>query len=264
MPRRRRSSSSPCARRQPCSARCGRRSRRPSGLRADERDHHLADAQLRGGAAAHVPDLRQLLVLARHVDPPGTRLPAGEADAGRVELVDVRHVGRRPARVPDRDPHRARAVGALHADAVRLRGRRHRGLAARRAVRGNADAPEDPRRHGALRSDRGYRRREPDRRLHAHARRQPDRSAGGGVRLHGHRRRGAGSVQPVRGLPRRGAHRRAAERRLHAAGPRLPLGPRRRDAGNHPVLRAGWRAAPPLPGADHPRAGREARRGGRR
>ena len=62
----------------------GAHPRRPSGLRADERDHHLADAQLRGGAAAHVPDLRQLLVLARHVDSPGPRIPAGEADAGSV------------------------------------------------------------------------------------------------------------------------------------------------------------------------------------
>ena len=83
----------------------------------------------------------------------------------------------------------------------------------------------------------------------------PTGSAGGGVRLHGHRRRGAGALQPVRGLPRRGAHRRAAERRLHAAGPGLPVGPRGRDAGNHPLLRTGWRAAPSLPGADHSQCG---------
>ena len=40
----------------------------PSSLRADERDHHLADAQLRRGTAPHVSDLRQLVLLARHVD----------------------------------------------------------------------------------------------------------------------------------------------------------------------------------------------------
>ena len=87
---------------------------------------------------------------------------------------------------------------------------------------------------GAHRRDR---RREPDRRLHAHARRQPDGPAGGGVRLHGDRRRRARALQPVRGLPRRGADRRAPERRVHAAGAGLPVGARRRDAGDHPVLR---------------------------
>ena len=72
--------------------RCGRRARsalgadpgRPAGVREDERDHHVADAQLRGGPAAHVPDLRQLVLLARHVDAAGPSVPAGEADARRL------------------------------------------------------------------------------------------------------------------------------------------------------------------------------------
>ncbi len=65
---------------------------RPSRVREDERDHHVADAQLRGGPAAHVPDLRQLVLLARHVDAAGPSVPAGEADAGGVRT------GRRSAR----------------------------------------------------------------------------------------------------------------------------------------------------------------------
>ena len=88
-----------------------------------------------------------------------------------------------------------------------------------------------------VRRDRGHRRRESDRRLHAHARREPDRAPGCRIRLHGHRRGCARALQPVRRLPRRGAHRRAPERRLHAAGTRLPVRARGRDAGDHPLLR---------------------------
>ena len=43
-------------------------------------------------------------------------------------------------------------LGPLLADAVRVRGRRHRRLAARRALRRNAHAPEDPLRDGAVRA----------------------------------------------------------------------------------------------------------------
>ena len=51
----------------------------------------------------------------------------------------------------------------------------------RRAPRGtpDANAPEDPRGDGSVQGHRGHRRRESDRRLHAHARREPDRAAGG-------------------------------------------------------------------------------------
>ena len=45
----------------------------PAGVRVDERDHHVADAELRRGPAADVPDLRQLLLLARHVVVLGAR-----------------------------------------------------------------------------------------------------------------------------------------------------------------------------------------------
>ena len=232
----------------------------PPSVRAHERDHHLADAQLRGGPAPHVPDLRQLVLLARHVDAPGPVVPAGQADARGVQLADLRLVGRRPARVPHRARRRARRVGAVLAHAVRVRGGRDRRLAARGALRGHAHPAEDPRGHGPLGCDRRHRRREPDRRLHVHARRQPDRLAGRGVRLHGHRRRRARALQPARRLPRRGAHRRAPERRLHAAGAGLPVRARGRDAGDHPLLRARRRAAPPLPAADHAeRAGRRSR-----
>ena len=64
---------------------------RAEGVREHERDHHVADAQLRRGLPPDVPDLRQLLVLARRLDPPGPRVPAGQADAGAPS-------GRRSAR----------------------------------------------------------------------------------------------------------------------------------------------------------------------
>ena len=56
---------------------------------------------------------------------------------------------------------------------------------------GNANAPQDPRGDGDLRRDRRPRRREPGRRLPAHARRRPERAAEAVLRLHGDRRRGA-------------------------------------------------------------------------
>ena len=97
------------------------------------------------------------------------------------------------------------------------------------------------------------------------ARREPAGPAGGGVRIHGDRRRRARSLQPARGLPRRGAHRRAPERRLHAPGGRLPVRPRRRAAGDHPLLRPRRRAPDPLPGARSAPASarRRGRAGGR-
>src|SRR5262249_8401204 len=64
--------------------------------------------------------------------------------------------------------------------------------------------------------------------------------------LHGNRGRGARSLQPARGRRGRGSHRRTPERRLHPAGRGLPVRARRRDAGNHPVLRARRGALHPL------------------
>ena len=62
------------------------------------------------------------------------------------------------------------------------------------------------------------RRREPGRRLPAHARRRPERPARIWLRLRGHRRRLARSLQPVRRRPGRVPPRRPPERRLRAAG----------------------------------------------
>ena len=98
---------------------------------------------------------------------------------------------------------RARRMGPVLADALRVRGERHGRLATRGALLGHADAAEDPRGDGPVGGDRRHRRREPDRRLHVHARRQSHRPAGCGVRLHRHRRRGPCALQPVRRLPRR-------------------------------------------------------------
>ena len=142
---------------------------------------------------------------------------------------------------------RRRALGALQADAVRVRGAGAGRLGARGAVRRRAHAPQDPRRDGDLGRDRRPRRREPGRRLRARARRRPERPPEARLRLHGHRRRRARALQPVRGLPRRVPDRRARERRQHAPGRRLPGRPRRRDPGDHPLLRARRRGARPLP-----------------
>ncbi len=126
-----------------------------ASLREHERDHHVADAQLRGRLPAHVPHLRQLVLLARRLEPAGALLPAGEADAVGGRVGDVRVSRRRPARLPRRTPGGGDALGPLLADALRLRGQRHRRLAARGALRGDAHAPEDPRGDGRLGRRRG-------------------------------------------------------------------------------------------------------------
>ena len=48
---------------------------RAAGVRPHQRDHHVADAQLRRGARPQLPDLRQPLLLARHVARPGSCSP---------------------------------------------------------------------------------------------------------------------------------------------------------------------------------------------
>ena len=65
---------------------------RAAGVREDERDHHVADAQLRRRAAAHVPDLRQRSYWRDMSTLQARVVPAGEADARRVEVADVRLV----------------------------------------------------------------------------------------------------------------------------------------------------------------------------
>ena len=225
----------------------GAHPRRAQGVREHQRDHHVADAQLRRRAAPHVSHLRQRVVLARRVDTPGASVSPGQADASGRRVAQLRLERRRPARLPHRDRRRRRALVPVLAHALRLRSACHRRLAARCALCRHAHAAQDPRRHGPLRRGCGYRGSEPGRRVLAHARRQPTGPAGGGVRLHGHRRRGARALQPARRLPRSRAHRRTPERRLYVAGGRLPLRPRRCDAGNHPLLRARGRASDPVP-----------------
>ena len=227
------------------------------GLLLDERDHRLADAQLRRRAAADVPDLRLRVVLARHVDARREGVPPGQVPAERGELAGAaRRRVRVPVRLPARGRARRRRLGALLADAVRLRGARDRRLAARRDVCRHAHAAEDPRGDGALGRAGRHRRREPGRRLPPPARpARPDRCR---LRLRGDRDRGARALQPVRRRARRVPARRPAERGLRAAGRRLPLRPRRRDGGVDPLLRARRRAARALPDPRRARPSRQA------
>ena len=62
---------------------------RPAGVLQDERDHHLADAQLRGRLPDHVPDLREPLLLARVEGLQRERLPDAEDAARQRGLADV-------------------------------------------------------------------------------------------------------------------------------------------------------------------------------
>ena len=125
------------------------------------------------GARPQLPDLRQPLVLARHVAA-GARLPAGQGAPRRGDLAgDDDRLGRDPARLRARRGRVAVGdLGALLAHALRLRGAGDRRLAAGRALRRHADAAQDRRRDGALGRDRRPRRREPGRRLPPHARRR--------------------------------------------------------------------------------------------
>ena len=88
----------------------------------------------------------------------------------------------------------------------------------------------------ALGRDRRHRRREPDAVTSA-TRSTREGLQQASLRLHGHRRRRARALQPVRRRAGRVPHRRAPERGLHAPGRRLPVRARRRDAGTDPVLR---------------------------
>ena len=237
-------------RRRRARSRVGRDPGPAAGVPAYQRDHHLADAQLRRRARPQLPDLRQPLVLARHVAA-GARLPAGQGARRCGDLAgDDDRLDRDPARVRSRSSGRGRDLGAELAHALRLRGAGDRRLAARCALRRHADAPQDRRRDGTLGRDRRHRRREPDRRLPPHAR--CPRAAAVELRLYRHRRGGARPLQPVRGGARRVPARRARERGLHAAERRLPVRPRRRDAGTDPVRDARRRAARAVPGHVRP------------
>jgi hypothetical protein len=233
--------------------------RHPARLLPDERDPHFPPAQLRRGPRPHLPDLRERVVLAPDEGLQRHRLPDRQAAAAFRRLAGVlsERSGRHhaPARGRPRRARRRPPLVPVHADALRLRGASARRLRPGGPLRGHPRAAKDPRRDGALGRHRRPRRREPGRRLPARARRRPERPPEAGLRLHGHRRRGARALQPVRGRRDRLPDRRASERRRGTAGAGLPIGPRGRDPGHHPLLRAGRRAAHPLP---HPPAKRSA------
>ena len=143
--------------------RLGRDSRPAAGLPEHQRDHHLADAQLRRRARPQLPDLRQPLVLARHLAG-GARLPAGQGARRRGHLagVDAR-VARHPVRLRPRRRDRVPHLVPQFTDAVRVRGSGDRRLTARCALRRHEDAAQDRRDHGAVGRRRRHRRRQPDR-----------------------------------------------------------------------------------------------------
>ena len=157
-----------------------------------------------------------------------------------------------PARRRHRRHRGDRPLGALQADPLRLRGAGARRLRPGCALLGSSGAPQDSRGDGALRWDRRPGRSEPGGRFRALGRRRPERPAEARLRLHGDRHRGARSLQPLRGRPRRVPDGRPRERRQHAAGRELPGGSRGRDPGDHPVLGARRRSADPQPGAHRP------------
>ena len=241
-----------------CGAAWGRDPGRAAGVRPHQRDHHVADAQLRRRARPQLPDLRQPLVLARHV---GDRaaVPAGQAlpDAAAWPTFDAR-LGRVPfgfvlavvvavvvwvlytrtrfgfeAQVIGDSPRAARYAG------MRTRRKIVAVLCLSGAIAGIGGASQDGDFRHVL---------------------DAARAPAGELRLHGHRRRGARALQPVRRRARRVPARRARERRLHAPGRRLPVRARRRDAGDHPVRDARRRAARPLPRRVDRAVGRPCRR----
>ena len=216
--------------------------RRAAGVSLDERDHHVADAQLRHGVRPQLPDLR----LASRTG--ATRRARRRRSSRRGRTCRMLRTGRRrrrrarpSARPADRCGRRGLDLGPLHAHAVRLRGPGDRRLATRRELRGHADAAKDPRGDGVVGRSGRYRGCEPGRRLPAHA--GSARPAAVRLRLRRHRHRRARAIQPVRRLRGRVPARRSAERRIRAAGRRLPVRARRRHAGPDPLLRARWRAA---------------------
>ncbi len=230
---------------------------RAQGLRADERDHHDADAQLRRRADHQLPDLRQPLVLARHEVAQRRGLPQGQSIPERafwpVATLTNGHGG---VLVPlgmlvaagvaaalwvlyrhTRFGFEVQVIGdsprAAHYAGMRMRRKILAVMALSGGIAGvggaaqagNFDHLLDPRWTPAVQ-----------------------------LRLLGDRRRRTRPLQPVRRHPGRRPARRPAERRLRPPGHGLPVRPRRRDAGHLPVLRARRRAARPVPDSLRPRA----------
>ena len=241
----------------------------PGVLRAFARTNEIITSLMLNyvaGAVPDVPDLRQPLVLARHVDATGPVVPAGQAACPRRLLADAR-LARWSCRwgsssaiavaAASGSSTRARASGSrcsVIGDSPRAA--RYAGMRTRRkilavmclsgAIAGIGGAsqmgdfsPRSTGAHGPAAAAFGYT----------------------GIVVAALAR-----YNPFAVVPRRGAHRRAAERRLHAPGRRLPVRARRRDAGDDPVLRARRRAARAVPACSSAGARRRtaAARGGRR
>ena len=220
---------------------------RPAGVLLDQRDHHLADAQLRRRARPHLPDLRLAVVLARHLDARRARLPAGQDAARRGDLAGRRTSAGSPSRSASCSPSASRSCVAVLYARTRFgfevkvigdspRAARYAGMRTRRKILAVMALSGAIAGIGGASQDGDFRHLLDPRGLSA-----------GGLRLRRDRDRRARPLQPVRGRARRVPARRAPERGLRAAGRRLPVRPRRRDAGADPLLRARRRAARPLP-----------------
>ena len=245
---------------------CGARRRRAlgadpgraAGVLPDERDHHLADAQLRGGLPAHVPDLREPVVLAGDEGVQRERLPDAASNcrprpSGPRGTLDIQGgvvvplgllIGIGIAVALWFLYQRTRFGFEVQVVSDSERAARYGGVRIRRKILAVM---------GDLGRDRRHRRGKPGRRLRPLGRRRPQRPPEARVRLHRHRHRRARPLQPVRDRRDRVPDRRARERRQHAPGRRLPRRARRRDPGDHPLLRPRRRAARPLPRADRAR-----------
>ena len=212
----------------------GRSSRASCGRSSnDQRDHHVADAQLRRRAVPQLPDLR---LESRTGATPRPRAPSssrrasalpGSGDWPTFDLGTslVIPFGLLVVGVASRSWSavlytRTRFGFEVPVIGDSPRAARYAGMRTRRKILAVMALS------GAL---AGHRRREPGRRLPPPAR--PARPAAAGLRLHRHRRRRARPLQPVRGRARGDPDRRAQQRGLRAAGRRLPGRARRHDAG---------------------------------
>ena len=211
----------------------------PEGPARRQRDHHVADAQLRRPVLDPVLGVRPVV---------RGRLPADRAVPARslVAAPDRRRergpgVQRpdRPPRVPVRAPRGDAHLVPAEPDARRLRDPPDRRQPACRALRGHRHQAGDHRRIRHLRrpgragrDERGRRRCPPPPGPHL-----------AGLRLHGDHHR---LPRPLRTVP--GRHRLRAVRGAHPGGARDPaVGRAGDDPGRHPVLAHRRRHAGPLP-----------------
>src|SRR3989441_5780499 len=220
---------------------------RVEGVLQDQRDHHVADAQLRRRPPSHLSDLRQPFVLARAGHFQRESVSTGQAAAGCRDVADIRPRGRRDSiRLLARIDRSLGVVALLSVHKLRLPGARAGGFAFGGAIRGHQDAKGRGRDDGSLRSAGRRWRGKRDRRFPPRPR--PARPAAGGFRLCGNRGRGAGAIQPVRRGGGRVFSRRPGQCGLQPAKARLSRGVGRGPAGDGPVLPTRRGAAPPPPG----------------